>query len=258
MTALNQMCFTLILYLMILTVSGCMIIPVPRYDTAPSRCNISEQETRRFEPGATTRRDLILALGEPDAVSIDERKLVYCWQRVVAWWIIVGFEGTAGAGDAGEIYDADFFVAEFDARGVLVRFAESKRFPELVPTLSSYGDHRILLQNSAKLYAGVDGFKGIWYRVNNGIPGQLLLTEHAVIFIEDALLSNAAPTREWAYPLIRKERLAKFGRSRRLVLYDHSGGVSSIEVLDPTIIGMMVDVESVQKAHAIIQTRINR
>ncbi|MCF7818169.1 MAG: hypothetical protein K9M54_09835 [Kiritimatiellales bacterium] len=238
MTSFSHIVHILVLGLSVLTVTGCMIIPVPRHDASESRCNISEQSAERFTPGATTRRDVILALGEPDGVSIDERKLIYARQQVEAFWVIAGFEGAAAAGDMGDIYDTDFFVAEFDPRGVLLKFAEAKHWPETIPALSSYGGQQVVFQK-----------KAIQIKPEY-LYGMLLLTDLEIIFIPGRQLSNAPPEFRVAYKGIADVQLeflktmlavkCQQGKEYRFMMRDGFKGK-----------------DAVRKAHDLIQTKIN-
>ena len=70
----------------------------------------------RFQPGKATRAEVILALGEPDAVSANERTLAYRTEKVRAILMVGGY----GAGAAAPISKDEYLVFDFDARGKLV------------------------------------------------------------------------------------------------------------------------------------------
>ena len=63
-----------------------------------------------------------MALGEPDAVSSDERQLCYRSEKLVALWVFVASEYSGPAG--GAIYRNHFYVFEFDPQG---RFQSARR-----------------------------------------------------------------------------------------------------------------------------------
>jgi hypothetical protein len=242
--------------LLMLILPACIIIPVPRYDTAETRRNISEQEISVFKPGITTRRDVILALGEPDAVSIGERRLVYCRQQVVAWGMIAGFEGPAAAGDAGDICDTDFFVAEFDVGGVLINFAEAKHFPEMIPRLSNYGGNKVILQKTANWYPDMNGFHPLWHKSVYGNRGQLLLTDIELIFIAYEPFANDGPDCRIAFSAIAAVRLDAFGPACRLVIRGKTGALNSFDILKPK--GWMItEKEASQQVHEFLQKKIS-
>jgi hypothetical protein len=55
--------------------SGCLIIPTPHFDSGKARANLDKNSPQRIEPGVTRREQMLLQLGEPDAVSSDKRKI---------------------------------------------------------------------------------------------------------------------------------------------------------------------------------------
>ncbi len=235
----------------LLVFSGCVIVPVPRHDTAETRCNISEQKVSVFKPGVTTRREIILALGEPDVVSINERKLVYCRQQVVAWIIVAA----PAAGDAENVCDTDFFVAEFDTLGVLTTFAEVKNLPEMIPRQSSYEGHKVHLQKRATWYPDLNGFKPMWHESSYGDIGQVLLTDVELIFIAYAPFANDGPDCRIAYTAIAEVRLDAFITARRLVVRDKTGKLNSFDILKPK--GWIVtDKESSMQVYEFLKKRI--
>ena len=93
--------------------TGCLVIPTPHSDSGYARTNVNQHAQEQFVPGKTTREDVIVALGEPDAVSMDEHHLAYRSEKVVALWIVGGGYSTTG----GTIYKNRFCVFEFDSQG---------------------------------------------------------------------------------------------------------------------------------------------
>ena len=120
MSARNLAALGLALALTLAT-SGCLIIPTPEYDSGKARANINKKTPQRFEPGKTTRAEVMMALGEPDAVTPDERKLAYRSEKVCGLWFVGGGYSAAG----GTITKDRYFVAEFDERGVLLKAERS-------------------------------------------------------------------------------------------------------------------------------------
>ena len=59
---------------------GCIIIPTD-FHAYYSRTNVREETTTTINAGHTTKEDVFLALGEPDAVSPDGGELVYRWTK---------------------------------------------------------------------------------------------------------------------------------------------------------------------------------
>ena len=89
--------------------AGCLIIPVD-YHAAGSRHNVTLKSTNALHLGATTREDVLLALGEPDFVSEDGRRFGYLWTKVKAIWIVASTSGGGG----GEITKSYLIETSFD------------------------------------------------------------------------------------------------------------------------------------------------
>src|SRR5439155_3810016 len=69
--------------------SGCIVVPLPNRDTGNPRKDLGQPTASRIEPGVATIEDVLLKLGEPGAVSPDERSLACRSQKTAAM-------GTAG------------------------------------------------------------------------------------------------------------------------------------------------------------------
>jgi outer membrane protein assembly factor BamE (lipoprotein component of BamABCDE complex) len=110
-----------LVFALAMTSAGCLILPTPEFDSGEARANIKKKTPAQFEPGKTTRAEVILALGEPDAVSPDECSLVYRSEKVCGLWFVGGYYSGAG----GTIERDRYLVAEFDAHGVLAKFERS-------------------------------------------------------------------------------------------------------------------------------------
>jgi hypothetical protein len=95
--------------------SGCLIIPTPESDSGNARANLNPQSITNIQPAITTIQDVILALGEPDAVSPDERKLVYRSEKIVGVWFIAGGYNA----DGGVLTRDRYLLIELDERGVV-------------------------------------------------------------------------------------------------------------------------------------------
>src|ERR1051325_8102280 len=93
--------------------SGC-ILPLPNRATGNPRKDLGQTTAKRIESGVATIEDVILLLGEPDAVSPDESSIAYRSERAVAMWIIA--RGYSAAG--GTIDEVRFLVIKFDEHGV--------------------------------------------------------------------------------------------------------------------------------------------
>lgn len=102
-----------------LSAAGCIVTPtVPHtpYDTQ-HRGEIVREDFLAFEPGTTTRADVLLLLGEPDLHFDDDRVFAYVWDE--AWLFFAA--GGYGGGAAGEATRHLALMFAFDDAGRLVR-----------------------------------------------------------------------------------------------------------------------------------------
>jgi len=81
-----------LLALMGLGLSGCLIIPTPSHGGVGV---IPEETIGSFEPGTTTRADVLLRVGDPAKRLQGDRFFVYEWERIHAYFIVYAlFYGT--------------------------------------------------------------------------------------------------------------------------------------------------------------------
>jgi hypothetical protein len=114
--------------LLVLT-GGCLVVPAQQHDSGYARTNVTKDTPSSFHSGASTKIDLLLELGEPDAASSDERRFAYRAEKVVGYWIV--FSSTSA--DAGSILRQHFLVLDFDSGGRFKSCASSKRFIPKTP-----------------------------------------------------------------------------------------------------------------------------
>lgn len=103
-----------------LVISGCLVIPVD-HPVSSSRQNITEQTMGELKPGATTKEEVILNLGEPDRVSEDGRHLGYAWSRLRWFWLLAGSSGYSGGIATGVITRDSMLQLTFDEDSRLVK-----------------------------------------------------------------------------------------------------------------------------------------
>src|SRR5215469_13361685 len=111
--------------------AGCVILPIPVARSsgavATYRSNVDDQVSATLVRGSTTRRQVLLDLGEPDGRGADDRWFTY--QSVsrrggLHWAYIIGAEG--GGGSIGSIDNWDTarrLTIRFDDRGVVSNIA---------------------------------------------------------------------------------------------------------------------------------------
>lgn len=213
--------------------SGCIVIPTPEFNSGAARANINKKTPARFEPGTTTREDVILSLGEPDVVSPDERKLAYRSEKVCGFWILAGGYSATG----GTIEKDRYLVLAFDAQGRLLCAERSahwftsadarKVLLEEAGQDSDAADEAMCRQHRGEWFPHVDGFKQPRDATFMGNPGVFRLAESDLEFITRAQLANAEPALTLPYASLVECRLDKFFLGRRLVVRTRSGEVHS-------------------------------
>ncbi len=105
--------------LILVSAWGCVIIPLPEHGLSAGRGKIGEADIAFLKVGETSREDVVLRFGEPDAVLFDQRILAYLW-AVSAGYGVVGTISGGGA-SGGPIRNHYLFMLEFDDEGRLRR-----------------------------------------------------------------------------------------------------------------------------------------
>ncbi len=99
--------------------SGCIYIPTPQHDLLYGRGMIDPEMTQRFQIGITTRDDVLLLLGEPDATLTNQSIFLYTWTRTQGYMIVYGARDWAPVGRT------TILLFEFDANNYVKRFERS-------------------------------------------------------------------------------------------------------------------------------------
>lgn len=105
---------------------GCLIIPIPTAKHTPkgfnTRGEIDAKALEFMRVGSTSREEVLLKLGEPDAVRKDERYYLYRWVTVHGYLIWATYGGGDGAEHIGKKrYD---LLMEFDDQGIIKRYGD--------------------------------------------------------------------------------------------------------------------------------------
>lgn len=110
-----------ILSLAILTSSllTCCAFPVPPHYDQYSRQNVEEKIPEFIKPGVTTREDVMMILGEPDGVALDESWLVYGSAYCQGGMGLFMAAGSAGGVIAATAVQYRRLILQFDPRGVV-------------------------------------------------------------------------------------------------------------------------------------------
>jgi outer membrane protein assembly factor BamE (lipoprotein component of BamABCDE complex) len=106
--------------------SGCLIVPIPRsVEEEGIRATIGREELAFVHTGETTRREVLLTLGEPDDTQ-QQGQYYSCYvvgasRTDVHWGVFIPAPGGGGAGASGVLRSGsrDFLLLRFDAAGVV-------------------------------------------------------------------------------------------------------------------------------------------
>jgi len=179
-----------------LTLAGCIIIPTPQFNSGNARRNLGPDTPARFEPGKSTRTDVLLALGEPDAVSADERTLAYRSEKVAAYLLVGGY----GTGAAAPLTRDEYLVCEFDARGRLTKVERSTQWGsaklerKVAPSGSVGGPTaKVRIDTRASWLSGVDDYRTKGFADAKWVQGRLVLTDTELRFFSRSDFGNAPP-----------------------------------------------------------------
>jgi hypothetical protein len=100
-------------------VVGCVVLPIPvDYHAASSRKNVKTDDILWLVPGQTTREEVLLRLGEPDAVSDDDLSMSYQWEKIQLGLFVAVYGGGGGYSEYGKDYSLDL---HFDPCGKFER-----------------------------------------------------------------------------------------------------------------------------------------
>ena len=249
--------------------TGCLYIPIRPVHSGYARTNVTEETTTQFERGKTTTTDVLLQLGEPDAVSSDESQVAYRSEKVVGLWIIAAANGEAD----GAIYKDRIFVFEFDPSGRFQTARQSRQFggvmdleqPDLKPpelnsrnaagVPATIRGERVWCEHPHSFWlADVDGYRSKGAKSIVGEPGQLLLTETNLFFLAQSRFANAEPALTLPLASVAEVRLDKYVLGRRLVVQLDTGKVHSFEIHTASDMGL--DKSAMQAACDFIQSKI--
>lgn len=111
----------LTLVIVAVSCSSCVIIPIPTPGgvASGSRGHLTDEALAFLEGGRTTRKEVLLKLGEPERAWREQRLLLYYWQPEPAWVVAVAY---GGGGVAAPVrWREHFLLLEFDETGLLKR-----------------------------------------------------------------------------------------------------------------------------------------
>jgi hypothetical protein len=208
--------------------TGCIILPTPEHNSGQARANLTRETPARIQPGVATREEVLLGLGEPDAVSSDERRLVYRSEKIIAYWIA----GGGYTGGIGALTKDRYLLVELDEAGVVTRHAPSTAWlgstaPEKLLRGSKAGNHpsggeAVRFSATAMWYPRCERltFSTAGSPAGNG---HLLLTATALEFRDLRQLGNAGPELVLPYRELSSCQIGRFGFGRHLVVRTQGG-----------------------------------
>jgi|SRR5208283_211231 len=181
--------------------AGCLVIPTPEHDSGRARSNLKQESPSLIQPGSSTEEDVLLRLGEPDAVSPDERRLAYRSEKIIAYWMV----GGDYSGAVGNLTRDRYLLIELNEAGVVTSATQpnssatwlvSKSPDKLLRT----GDVGARLPNGETIRFSATA---VWYPHRDGLTvfasvspagsGQLILSATALQFRDSRQFGNADP-----------------------------------------------------------------
>ena len=265
--------------------AGCMVIPTPHSDTGCARTNLTTLTSKKFTLGQSTLEDVMLALGEPDAVSTHEQKLAYRSEKKVAVWVVTLGGYGSGALSAGRIIQEQFYVFEFDPQG---RLQKTTRTGKILGKKDYYADsmgNRLTGTNTGeivvsqplpdeglsnnvpswvsggsirRIYPNVSwsaGYQDSRTRNLIGEQGRLVLTESNLLFFGNARFANDRPTLIVPLASVADVHADKYFLGQRVVVQTQYGEIHYFEIRRTG--GHRLDKPAMQAACAFIHSKIN-
>jgi hypothetical protein len=265
--------------------AGCLVIPTPHRDTGLARTNLTKLTPQQFTPGRSTMEDVVLTLGEPDAISADEHRLAYRSERTVAIWIIAVGGGYSGEAMGGGINQEQFYIFEFDSQGCLQKTTRTGKLlgdvgfdtEDLLKTMNTgetvvsqplpdegdssqvpaclAGEQIQAVYPHTSWLSGVDGYRsrGAVYRI--GSPDRLILTESNLYFFLDSQFANAGPALRLPLASVTGSRVDRRMLVGRLVVSAEVDQIHSFEIYQQAS-RILLNKPAMRDADKFMQTKI--
>jgi len=112
------------LLVLLLTTTGCIIIPVPEREVLAGH-KITDENTAFIQPGITTRNDVMRGLGQPSLEFEDQRIVAYTWEMFMGYFAWGAWFQNWNI-EMGKPY---VLLIAFDGNDRVVRFETKARWP---------------------------------------------------------------------------------------------------------------------------------
>ncbi len=239
--------------------TGCLVLPTPAFHSGSARENLHRRSLEPLQTNQSTRADVILTLGEPDAVSPDEHQLVYRMERIRALW----FVGAGYTGIGGVFTRDEYRTFTFNAAGILQTIDQQchwvtstdpdKLTSSLAAPMESDHPH---LELPADWIHGVDARTAKASQSPPPERGRLLLGATFAGFRSKRQLANEPPVWSVPYDTLADAETHPPRRPRLLVLRRLDGAYDSFVLLRPG--RTPLERAARFKALQILQERLHR
>ena len=245
--------------LCLLGMTGC-VIPTPGLDSGAARRNIRGQTPGQFQPGRTTRAEVMLALGEPDAVSPDERTLAYRSEKIAAIFLV----GAGYTGGGGSIKKDEYLVLVFDAHGRLQKTERSSHWlgsadPALklgLTAATSRRDSNIRIETRASWLSGVDDYRAKGFVGAEWVPGMLVLTNTQLRFYSGSQFGNEGAVFSLPYKAMAEAREDRLFIGRLLAVRTRAGQHYAFQIRGYS--SRTIDREALGRIQQFLDSKIPR
>jgi len=129
--------FPLALTLILLLIAGCVVLPTPEMTHRGSRSKTVLEHGSSIKPGVTSKEQVLLQFGEPDAVGSGEKRFLY-WAAVGSGMWAVGSQASLLFGNVAEGHltvEISLLSVDFDPKDIVA--ARSLQTKKSGPTTRS-------------------------------------------------------------------------------------------------------------------------
>jgi hypothetical protein len=238
----------MIVFVLLFFSPGCVDIPMPQSESSRTQSHVDPQVLKEFIMNKTTFAEVTNRLGEPDAISPDERQVAYRTEKITGMRLAL-IPGQDNGPDP--VYTDRFYFFEFDDQGHLKNTRQTiqknltTKWPDHTAFQEASERYIPLVQSEYSAYLpagepawrvqecdwmpGETGSKGFHAFRPTAIPGRLFITESNLYFFSTAQLANAGPACKVPFDSITEVRAPcnESGRPAGLVVFDKTSGTNA-------------------------------